>query len=118
MSSFALCEIRANNCVHMTQTAHRSFGIHPSHNGLLPIHGLLPVVMARFGHVTHSVRRLLVINDSEHNREPSHSRLSQASKIDNFPVIFLLFYGLSGMCVPVEYTCITNVYQRSQGGTP
>ena len=39
----------ANKALQKTQTALSSFGIFLSHNGLVPVCGLLPVVTARFG---------------------------------------------------------------------
>ncbi len=49
----------ANKALQKTQTALGSFSILLSHNGLLPVHGSLPVARARFGLLSAGVRRPL-----------------------------------------------------------
>jgi hypothetical protein len=49
----------ANKALQKTQTALGSFSILLSHNGLLPVHGSLPVARARFGLLSAGVRRAL-----------------------------------------------------------
>jgi hypothetical protein len=47
----------ANKALQKTQTALGSFSILLSHNGLLPVHGSLPVARARFGLLSAGVGR-------------------------------------------------------------
>ena len=47
----------ANKALQKTQTALGSFSIRLSHNGLLPRHAVLPVIMARFGLLSAGVGR-------------------------------------------------------------